>query len=306
MVGITAQAQSATGIATHTEFAAQTATMQFDGDINPYRGNTRRPVTYGRFNFFKGNEYQYYFHPGDIEMEHIRWEYIGRDGFYTEEGAYRVSREGVYDYLYLNNTSPFNYREKLGILYHPRILYLFNQNELFFASDDGPRWGGLDPRITDIKVSSFLVEGVIRYDAFNFRRPTQYYLRPWVPGVQGDGIGEWIELALEGQYGLGPVNDSRPLDYFLVSNGYVSFTNPSLYEWNNRVKKLRVVCETEGIDVIYELADTPQFQELRLPRSITAETCNFRFIIEEVYKGTRWDDTCISMIIPVGEGSYPY
>jgi hypothetical protein len=150
-------------------------------------------------------------------------------------------------------------------------------------------------------MSSFLTENTTKYDARNFKAPDTSYLRPWVEGAEGSGIGEWIELTIERHIEeKADWMSDWPLDFFVISNGYVSFNNPSLYEWNNRVKKIRIICEAEKIDFVAELKDTPQFQEIRLPKSITAARRVFRFVIEDVYKGTKWDDTCLNLIIPLG------
>jgi hypothetical protein len=270
----------------------------FGGDFNSYVGDTKHPVSYGGFTFFHGGNYEFYFGVKDGrergEIPDIYFSNSTGSSRYIEEGEYFTNKEGVYDYLYLKSNTDFTYKQKLGIIFHPRRLFLYDGNEIFFASDEGPRWAGHNPEITDIKMSSFLKEGSVSYDAQNFKRPSQYYLRPWVEGAAGDGVGEWIELTLERYDGM------WPLDYFIISNGYVSFNNPSLYERNNRIKKLRIICETEGINIVVGLEDTPHFQEIFLPRQITSETSVFKFMIEDVYSGTQWDDTCLNLIIPLG------
>ena len=118
-------------------------------------------------------------------------------------------------------------------------------------------------------------------------------LRPWVEGVKGQGIGEWIELSTDSY--------ETPVSFFLISNGYVSFEKPYLYKKNSRIKKMRITCKEENIDFVVGLKDTPDFQEIRLPKKITGLKPTFRFTIEEVYPGTKWEDTCLNLIIPLGD-----
>jgi hypothetical protein len=74
-----------------------------------------------------------------------------------------------------------------------------------------------------------------------------------------------------------------------------------LYERNNRIKKLRIECAAEGIDMTVDLADSYHFQEIRLPKPVDSDTAVFKFTIVEVYEGSQWDDTCLNLIVPMGD-----
>jgi hypothetical protein len=105
--------------------------------------------------------------------------------------------------------------------------------------------------------------------------------RPWVEGVPGQGIGETIEV-------------KAPLAHLLViSNGYVSYDKPYLYAYNSRLKKIRIDDLTNGRVYHFTLADTPCPQHIRLPE----HSIYVRITIEEVYAGTRWEDTCVNFIV---------
>ena len=149
-----------------------------------------------------------------------------------------------------------------------------------------------------INTSSFLTEKDLKYDGNTF-----YYkdhnLIPWVEGVKGDGIGEWIELDFSATHDSYCPNCI--VDSFLFSNGYVNYDKPYLYKANNRVKTLRVVCEERDIDMTVELEDTSRFKLITLPKNLGDKPCKVRFIIESVYKGNKWDDTVINRIIPISK-----
>ncbi len=57
---------------------------------------------------------------------------------------------------------------------------------------------------------------------------------PWVEGVEGDGIGEWIEF----YYTL----ESRS---FYIFNGYFDPKYPHLFTRNNRIKRIRIEAYTD-------------------------------------------------------------
>ena len=115
-------------------------------------------------------------------------------------------------------------------------------------------------------------------------------LLPWVENKTDSGIGEWIEFEIK---------DSTGIDAFLISNGYVNFEKPYLYQANNRVKKFRIQSQDNDIDFTVILKDTGQFQEVKLPKSLSSGKKIIRFTIEEVYKGNKWNDTCVNRIIPI-------
>jgi len=149
----------------------------------------------------------------------------------------------------------------------------------------------------------------------------------WVPANKG-GIGDWIEFEFKEKDSLEQVTS-----LFLV-NGY--HKNQTSYELNNRVKRLKVtlIYSNEYTDtVFFTLPDAP-YQPLNLitlpyqsnytsysgqefydqeyykPSPVLdlflADTYvkNIRLTILDVYKGTRYDDTCISEILLYRFGTY--
>lgn len=78
----------------------------------------------------------------------------------------------------------------------------------------------------------------------------------------------------------------------VISNVYVSYTNPSLYYKNNRVKKIRISNKNLAFTFEVTLADTPNPQIVKLPTP--PEEVSIEIL--SVYRGTDWDDTCVNFI----------
>jgi hypothetical protein len=131
--------------------------------------------------------------------------------------------------------------------------------------------------------SSSLTEGTIRYGPENLDK--HWTRTPWVEGVPGHGIGEEIRI-------------DTWFPRLWISIGFVSYDRPELYELNSRPKRLRVVSDATGEERIVDLEDTPNLQPIEVPGEWeSAGDGGIRLIIEEVYPGTRWDDTCINFIV---------
>jgi len=105
---------------------------------------------------------------------------------------------------------------------------------------------------------------------------------PWVEGDTGSGIG--VEITIH-------FWDQRPRDHVLILNGYVDFGKRHLYKANNRVKLFKIKSDDDGIPFgfTWNLEDVVKIQEIKFPR----RTKRVKLEIVEVYKGSRWDDTCI-------------
>lgn len=107
---------------------------------------------------------------------------------------------------------------------------------------------------------------------------------PWVEGKSGDGIDEYIEF------------DIKPNNWAAIQKiqlrvlpGYVDPLRPYLFKQNNRPKKLLIETDT-GFSRILTLNDAVEFASIMLPK----ETKHVKVTIKEVYKGTKYSDTCIT------------
>lgn len=118
----------------------------------------------------------------------------------------------------------------------------------------------------------------------------------WVEGVDGSGIGEWVEFEL-----------TSPIVGLSIYNGIQMYTggiwrydfsrhnrDREYYEgiWgqNNRVSRVTIEALETGYRKRIDLADerTPtRLDTLFLPAG------RYRMTVEAVYPGSRWDDTCL-------------
>ncbi len=112
----------------------------------------------------------------------------------------------------------------------------------------------------------------------------------WCAGVPGNGIGESLRLNYQDSQGIsfGSIG---------IKNGFTS--DQSTFANYSRVKKLRVEIDS-GQSWEFELADTPESQELILRGHIQSE--NVYLTILEVYPGRLYDDVCLSSASVFFEG----
>lgn len=103
----------------------------------------------------------------------------------------------------------------------------------------------------------------------------------WAEGEPGPGIGGTIEIEL-----------SRESDHLMILNGAVDLARRNLYKANNRLKRILIESTEPAFVMEYVFEDIVQFHKISLPK----KTRKVTLIIKEVYKGEKWDDTCISAI----------
>ncbi len=156
----------------------------------------------------------------------------------------------------------------------------------------------LSPEFKSVTNSSFLSEthsGVkFDYDGNRFselfriahgRGRYNIYALPWVEGVVGPGIGEWVQVE--------PVS---PKKTFYILNGFVDPYRPHLYKMNSRVKEGLVIGTTstgKTIELKVHFEDFVYFKTVVFPEPIVT----MRLVIQSVYPGSKWQDTAISAIL---------
>ena len=117
----------------------------------------------------------------------------------------------------------------------------------------------------------------------------------WVEGKENSGINEFITIYIPGHprvsFGLYKIKKIG------IINGYAK--NNDIFKQNNRVKKLRL--EYGDHVRTFALKDTIVMQYLKFNEPVLMK--KFKITILDVYKGSKYDDTCISeiKIFPVKE-----
>lgn len=138
----------------------------------------------------------------------------------------------------------------------------------------------------------------------------------WAEGVEGPGIGESITYSQRcvywssGQWELFTPDNPEPVPNSLyhyseicIVNGYAK--NQKTWEENGRIRRLAMYLEGR-LYAYLELEDTifPQYFALPAADIIVPNggTLEARFIIEEVYPGSLYEDTCLTGLVMEFEG----
>lgn len=106
----------------------------------------------------------------------------------------------------------------------------------------------------------------------------------WCEAADGAGIGQWVSVS---------TRPKLPVRSVLIHNGYQK-TRKSFAE-NNRVRRLRIETEN-GTRIETTLADRFGPQRIRLPD--WEDLGRVTLTILDVYEGTKYDDTCLSVVWP--------
>lgn len=119
----------------------------------------------------------------------------------------------------------------------------------------------------------------------------------WVEGVDGAGIGEYLELSQQYLCYEGDSDGGR-LGEICVVTGYAD--TKKLWQENNRVKTLLMYMDNKPYAYL-ELKDTIQPQYFNVWEDngyqlIPSQEINLKFEIVDVYEGTKYDDTAITFL----------
>lgn len=111
--------------------------------------------------------------------------------------------------------------------------------------------------------------------------------------TSGSGIGQWIEFTLKENFRIG--------NTYQIRIGYTK--SKKLWKENSRVKKFKVVINNKTVAYVI-LNDTDEYQSFFIyPDGMEDEGkpgTKIRFVIEEIYRGDKYDDTLISHFVPTG------
>jgi hypothetical protein len=193
------------------------------------------------------------------------------------------------------------YRWHDGAMHEEQVKEAGYSEELLFPShvvestDGGPGPHEFDcGHGVSVKASSVLPkQGAHSYSAANVTDGSD--ATAWSEGVEGYGEGEWIEFTLTSDFRIG--------DSWQIGNGYNR--DKEVWQQNSRVKKLKVLVDDKVLGYVM-LSNLAAYQSFNISPSWLKEAPSFRkgtrirFVIEQVYQGSRYDDTLISYFVPVG------
>lgn len=198
------------------------------------------------------------------------------------EGAYQINEVSKIPFI---TVSTDNSIEKMLILKNEFFCVIYNESLISMGYGENASLGRKEDLTlfyaNSIRSSSFLVEGTTNYSPKNLNGVIKL-TDPWVEGIQGQGINEYIGIKS---------NNAKRL---YISIGYVSYHKPYLYEQNSRPKKIQLSVEGR-YSFTYNLEDTPNFQTIDLPQRLK-DNDELILTILEVYPGTKYEDTCINSI----------
>jgi hypothetical protein len=101
----------------------------------------------------------------------------------------------------------------------------------------------------------------------------------WVEGAEGDGIGEWVQFDFDKEYKVGRID---------IISGYSK--SRAIFKANNRIKNLELIF-SDGSKISLDLKDTMDLQQIKIEPRVTK---SIKFVIKDVYKGSKYKDACIS------------
>lgn len=155
----------------------------------------------------------------------------------------------------------------------------------------GPFWFTCTERMA--VVASSTLKGEVSYEVGNLI--DRDLLTAWVEGVDGPGIGQWVDVTLKETVPPGDAPWFRST--FLVANGYVN--TEALWKKNARVKTMTVLVGEQELATVH-LLDSRTVQWFHLPEipGLRQHDVTVRFRIDSVYPGTKHEDTCLSQLVP--------
>ena len=187
--------------------------------------------------------------------------------------TFTISNEGKIPFINVKD-------EKYVILKSEILLLLFGSDGRYYFEGVTGSGRHIESIFQPEKVtaSSFLTENSVKYLPENVKFYKLDF--PWVEGAKGYGIDEIISVFFW-----------TKVNALIIVNGFVSYNRPYLYTKNSRVKRIEVTIDN-GENTEYTLNDDPN------PQTIILKTAskNVSLKILDVYKGDKYEDTCISMI----------
>jgi len=166
-----------------------------------------------------------------------------------------------------------------------------------WLTDGCSSWCSVWEYSNDVTASSTLAsQGSFDYSPNNISSGERS--NAWVEGVEGDGIGEYVEVTQMCQDGGEDIETDIEFTELCIVNGYAA--TQKNWEENNRVKELQMYFDDKYVGTLV-LEDTikPQYFDISSLKLKVAngEKAKFKFEIADVYKGNKYDDTCLTGLL---------
>lgn len=206
----------------------------------------------------------------------------------TMTGTYTL--ENINGINFINIRWENNQTEKYLILINNNLCFLYKNNGFPFFSgfritNAAPGefcFNVHDNNQINISATSQLTEGNTIYSTNNLNSRIGIC---WAEGVNSNGINETLSFRSDIDY----------INTLHISIGFISFDKPYLYSENSRPSRIEISVENK-YSIIVNLDDTPNFQTIRLPEGLERNEI-LRIKILNVYEGTKYEDTCISILL---------
>jgi hypothetical protein len=213
--------------------------------------------------------------------------------------------EKIYNYYKNIDTKP----DKIGN--YEEILYLLEDDFSYLVKSGKVNVIGMKEIDVKISSSSFLKDKKEEYTSTNvFDNELK---TAWCEGVDGFGFKEWLKFNINFKRDTKEERylDGNSLPFVLIYPGFGR--SKDLFYKNNRVKSVLLVITAKGIcdddssrkkkcinTSVYRLQfeDIDKYHLFNIEDpSLIGEEFEIYFYIEEVYKGSKYDDSCISEVL---------
>jgi hypothetical protein len=208
---------------------------------------------------------------------------------YSKDEPIKVTGKYILEYdnniPYINISWSNGKNDRYLILYNENLCYLYDSNSKqyfrgFQFHGGAPGELCIPGNSEYIEATSYLKEGNKIYSPDCLKETIE---ECWAEGVDGNGINEILYIK----------NSNVSTIHFSI--GFVSYYKNYLYTENSRPKKLELSVDGK-YSIVIDLKDTPNFQSIKLPEMLSGKE-TLRIEILEVYQGTKYNDTCINMIL---------
>jgi hypothetical protein len=196
----------------------------------------------------------------------------------TMTGVYKENNNSVFGYCRINDTD----KEYLVLRNEMVCCLIDDVDKVYLRAVSGLASRGefIYDKPDYVNASSFLTEGNVKYVPENMNNSSGL---PWAEGTEGTGIHETIIIK------------ENMLTTLYISIGFVSFKKPELYKENARPRKIKITAGNT-FSFYFDLKDTPNYQTVKLPRSLSKDD-TLTIEIIDVYSGDKYTDTCINAIL---------